>query len=135
MAAKLEGRAREILEAPNYVIVSIPRPDGSVQSVVVWADVDGDNVRLNSAIGRKWPANLQQAKAATVLAMHEGNPYEWVAVEAELIAASTDGADDHIDALAKKYLNADSYPYRNPAEQRITFTLAPKRVHYQPPRG
>jgi PPOX class probable F420-dependent enzyme len=135
MAAKLEGRAREILEAPNYVIVSIPRPDGSVQSVVVWADLDGDNVRLNSAIGRKWPANLQQAKAATVLAMHEGNPYEWVAVEAELIAASTDGADDHIDALAKKYLNADSYPYRNPAEQRIILTLAPKRVHYQPPRG
>ena len=135
MAAKIEGRAREILEAPNYAIVSIPRPDGSVQSVVVWADLDGDNVRLNSAIGRKWPANLQQAKAATVLAMHEGNPYEWVAVEAELTAASTDGADDHIDALAKKYLNADSYPYRNPAEQRITFTLSPKRVHYQPPRG
>jgi hypothetical protein len=131
MAAKLEGRAREILDAPNYLIVSIPRPDGSVQSVVVWGDVDGENVRVNSAVGRGWPANLQRAKTATVVAMHESNPYEWVSVETELVEATPEGADEHIDALAKKYLNLDSYPYRVPDEQRIKLVLAPKRIHYQ----
>lgn len=134
MADKLEGRAREILDAPNYVIVSIPREDGSVQSVVVWASVAGDDVALNSAIGRGWPANLQQAKRATVLAMADANPYEWVSVEGELVEATTEGADEHIDRLAKKYLGVDSYPYRSPAEQRIRFTLRPIRIHHNAPR-
>jgi hypothetical protein len=135
MAAKLEGRAREILDAPHYTVVSIPRANGTVQSVVTWADVDADgNVMVNSAIGRAWPAALQRAKRATVLAMVEGNPYEWVSVEAELIDATTDGADAHIDALAKKYLGVDSYPYRRPDEQRISFKLRPTHVVHQAPR-
>jgi PPOX class probable F420-dependent enzyme len=135
MAAVLEGRPREILEAPNYVVLSIPREDGSVQSVVVWAHLDDDHVTLNSAIGRGWPANLQRTKKATVLAMADSNPYEWVAVEGELVEASTEGADDHIDQLAKKYLDADSYPYRNEAEQRISFWLRPTRIRYNAPMG
>ena len=135
MAAQLEGRAKEIFDAPNYVTVSIPREDGSVQSVVVWASVDGDKLELNSAIGRGWPANLQRAKRATVLAMGEGNPYEWVSYEGELEEATTDGADEHIDALAKKYLGVDRYPYHTPEEQRIRFRLRPTRIRYQPPQG
>ena len=133
MAATLEGRAREILEAPNHVVVSIARPDRSVQSVVVWADLDGDNVRLNSVLGRGWPANLQRAKRATVLAMNRTNPYEWVSLETDLIDASAAGADEHIDRLAKKYRGLDSYPGRKPGEQRISFTLQPRRVTYRPP--
>ncbi len=130
MSAKLEGRAREIVEAPNYVVVSIPRPDGTVQSVVVWADVDGEQILLNSAIGRHWPANLKRAGRATVLAMAGNDPYEWVAVEGELVEATTDGADSDIDRLAKKYLGVDSYPYRRPDERRISFRLRPQRIKY-----
>jgi PPOX class probable F420-dependent enzyme len=130
MPAKLEGRAREIVEAPNYVVVSIPRSDGTVQSVVVWADVDGEQILLNSAIGRHWPANLKRAGRATVLAMAGNDPYEWVAVEGELVEATTDGADPDIDRLAKKYLGVDSYPYRRPDERRISFRLRPQRIKY-----
>jgi len=130
MPAKLEGRAREIVEAPNYVVVSIPRSDGTVQSVVLWADVDGEQILLNSAIGRHWPANLKRAGRATVVAMADSNPYEWVAVEGELTEATTDGADPDIDRLAKKYLGVDSYPYRRPEEQRISFRLRPQRIKY-----
>jgi PPOX class probable F420-dependent enzyme len=133
MAATLEGRPREILEAPNYAVVSIPRADGTVQSVVAWAHVDGDHVTLNSAIGRGWPTNLERAKKATVLAMADSNPYEWVSVEGDLAEATTEGADEHIDQLANKYLGVDSYPYRTPDEQRISFTLRPTRIRYNAP--
>jgi PPOX class probable F420-dependent enzyme len=134
MAATLDGRAREILEAPNHAIVSIARADGSVQSVVAWAHVDGDHVTLNSAKGRGWPANLSRARKATVLAMADSNPYEWVSVEGELQRESTEGADEHIDELAKKYLGTDSYPFRQPGEQRVSFALRPTRVRYTAPR-
>ncbi len=130
MTVKLEGREREIVAAPNYAVASIPRSDGTVQSVVVWADVDGEQILLNSAIGRHWPANLKRAGRATVLVIADNDPYEWVAVEGELVEATTDGADDDIDRLAKKYLGVDSYPYRRPEERRISFRLRPQRMKY-----
>jgi PPOX class probable F420-dependent enzyme len=135
MADRLEGRPREIVEqGKNYAHVAIPRTDGTVQTVIVWADVDdAGNVTLNSSEGRRWPENLRKAGTATVTLMADGNPYEWVSVTGRLAGDTHEGADEHIDHLAKKYIDADSYPFRQPGEQRIKFTLAPERVHYNPP--
>jgi PPOX class probable F420-dependent enzyme len=135
MAATLEGRPRDIIaEGKNYAHVAIPREDGTVQSVIVWADADENgNVELNSAEGRQWPANLKRAGTATVTVMADGNPYEWVSVTGRLADATHEGADEHIDKLAKKYLDADSYPFRRDDEQRVKLTLTPERVHYNPP--
>ncbi len=132
MAEKLEGRIREIVEqGKNYAHVAIPRKDGTVQTVIAWAHTDDDgNVTLNSAEGRKWPANLRRAKTATVTLMADGNPYEYVSVTGRLAGDTHDGADEHINALSKKYIDKDEYPFRQPGEERIKFTLTPERVSY-----
>jgi PPOX class probable F420-dependent enzyme len=132
MADKLEGRQREIFEqGKNYAHVSIPREDGTVQSVIVWTHIDDQgNVTLNSAEGRVWPANLRRARTATVTLMADGNPYEYVSVVGRLAEDTHEGADEHIDALAKKYIDQDKYPYRQPGEQRIKFALAPEKITY-----
>jgi PPOX class probable F420-dependent enzyme len=134
MADTLEGRPAEIIEGKNYAHVAIPRRDGTVQTVVVWAHAEDGNVLLNSQEGRAWPENLRRAGTATVTVMADGNPYEWVAVTGRLAEDTHEGADEHIDFLAKKYLDADSYPFRQPGQQRIKFVLRPERVHYTPPR-
>ena len=130
--ADLEGRSLDIVkEGKNYAHVAIPTDDGSVQTVIVWAHADEDgNVTLNSAEGRAWPANLRKAKKATVTLMADGNPYEWVSIRGELIDDTHEGADEDIDMLAKKYVDADTYPYRQEGEQRVKFTLRPERVTY-----
>ena len=133
MAATLEGRPQEIIAGKNYAHVAIPRADGTVQTVIVWAHTDGANVMLNSAEGRDWPQNLRRAGTATVTVMADSNPYEWVSVTGRLVEDTHDGADPHIDSLAKKYLGVDSYPYRKEGEQRIKFALVPERVHYNAP--
>jgi hypothetical protein len=135
MPAELTGRPREILEqGKNYAHVAIPRSDGTVQTVITWAHADGNGgVTLNSAEGRAWPETLRRAGTATVTLMADGNPYEWVSVTGRLAEDTHEGADEHIDFLAKKYLDADSYPFRKEGEQRIKFTLTPERVHYNPP--
>jgi PPOX class probable F420-dependent enzyme len=134
MANTLEGRPEEIIAGRNYAHLAIPRPDGTVQTVIVWADHDAGNITLNSAEGRKWPENLRRAGNATVTVMADGNPYEWVSVTGRVAEDTHDGADAHIDALAKKYLDADSYPFRRPDEQRVKFVLRPERVHYNAPQ-
>jgi PPOX class probable F420-dependent enzyme len=132
MAAKLEGRAREIVKDKNFAHVAVPRQDGTIQGVVVWADVDDQGrVVVNSAEGRGWPQNLRRAGNATVTVANHENPYEFVSVTGRLVEDTHDGADDVIDGLAKKYLDADSYPFRQEGEQRVTFVLEPERVSHQ----
>jgi PPOX class probable F420-dependent enzyme len=134
MAATLEGRPREIIAAPNYAHLSIPRRDGTVQTLMIWADVRDGKIMINSAEGRQWPDNLRRAGTATITVLADSNPYEWVSVTARLADDTHDGADESIDALAKKYLGVDSYPYRQAGEQRVKFLLEPERVHYNAPR-
>jgi PPOX class probable F420-dependent enzyme len=129
----LEGRAQEIIAGKNYAHVAIPRPDGTVQTVIAWVHTEDGDVLLNSQEGRAWPENLRRAGTATVTVMADNNPYEWVAVTGRVAEDTHEGADEHIDALAKKYLGVDSYPNRQPGQQRIKFVLRPERVHYQRP--
>jgi PPOX class probable F420-dependent enzyme len=129
VASKLEGRAREIVADKNYAHLSVLRKDGSIQSVVVWADADEQGrVVVNSAEGRGWPTNLRRAGRATISVANAQDPFEFVSITATVDEDTNEGADDIIDALAKKYLDVDSYPGRTPDEQRVTFRLAPERV-------
>jgi PPOX class probable F420-dependent enzyme len=134
MSDTLEGRPQEIIAGRNYAHLAIPRADGTVQTVIVWAHADDGKVTLNSAEGRKWPENLRRAGTATVTVMADSDPYEWVSVTGRLEEDTHEGADEGIDFLAKKYLDADSYPFRRPDEQRVKFVLRPERIHYNAPR-
>jgi PPOX class probable F420-dependent enzyme len=129
MADQFEGRVRELFENKNYAIVSVPRSDGTVETVVAWVHPEGDNLTLNSAEGRGWPANVRRAGTATITVMDDGNPYVWASVTGRLVEATHDGADAHIDALSNKYVDQD-YPYRTPDEQRVKIVLKPERVTY-----
>jgi PPOX class probable F420-dependent enzyme len=132
VASKLEGRARDIVADKNFAHLSVPRQDGTIQSVVIWADVDDQGrVVVNSAEGRGWPKNLRRAGEATLSIANGDNPYEFVSLTGKLVEDTHDGADDVIDALAKKYMGVDSYPFRQEGEQRITFVIEPERVALQ----
>jgi PPOX class probable F420-dependent enzyme len=128
--AQIEGPARALIESKNHAVVSTLNENGSIHSTVVWADVEDGVVAVNSAVGRKWPTNLERDPRITVTVYDESNPYEYVEIRGTA-SGTTDGADDHIDRLAKKYLDADSYPFRQPGEQRIKFVVDADRVRHQ----
>ena len=118
-----------LLEQPNVAIVSTHNADGSILSAIAWVNTEGDELAVNSAVGRKWPTNLQRDPNVTVVVYPPDNPMEYVEVRGT--ATVDDGADEHIDALSKKYINQDKYPFRVPGEERIKFTIAPEHVRYQ----
>ena len=78
-----------------------------------------------------WPRNLRRAGTATVTVMADGDPNEYVSIRGRLIGGAHEGAQAYIDQLAKKYLGEETFPYREPGEQRVMFTLEPVRVTYQ----
>jgi PPOX class probable F420-dependent enzyme len=129
VSARIEGRVKEILHGRDVAHVAIPRADGSVHSVIVWASEEDGLLTLNSAVGRAWPANLRRAGRATVTMMADGNSNEWISIEGRLEEATTTGAREHIDALAIKYGQRE-FRLRSATEQRVKFTLRPERIYY-----
>jgi PPOX class probable F420-dependent enzyme len=127
MATIQDSDVRQLLEKPNYAVVSTHNPDDSIHSTVVWVDTENSSVAVNSAIGRKWPTNLQRDPRVNVLVQEADNPYYYVEIRGQA-RATTDGADEHINRLAKKYIGQDEYPYRQPGEQRVKFVIEPERV-------
>ncbi len=126
----IEGRARELLEAKNFCHVGTVGADGAPHVVPVWVDTDGDHVVLNSAEGRVWVRNAERDPRVTCTVTNSENPYEYVLINGRVAEHTTDGADQHIDAMAKKYLGQDEYPFRQPTEQRVIFRILPERVRH-----
>jgi PPOX class probable F420-dependent enzyme len=102
--------------------------DGTPQVTPVWFDWDGSRLRINTAKGRLKDKNLRRTPAVALSIMDLDNPYRYVQVRGRVAAVTESGADAHIDALSKKYLGQDRYPYRKPGEVRVIFTIAPDRV-------
>jgi PPOX class probable F420-dependent enzyme len=131
MSTAIEGRAEDLLRGKNYANVATLRPDGSVQVAPVWVDVKDGQAVLNSAEGRAWPRNLERDPRVTLTVQNMENPYEYVEIRGRVADRTTDGADEHIDSMAKKYLGQDEYPYRQPGEQRIIIRVEPEHVYLQ----
>ncbi len=125
--SKIEGDVEAFLENPYAGVVTTLRHDGLPHSTVVWVDVGGGNVSFNTAVGRAKERHLRENPKVALTVVDPNDAYRWVSISgtAEL---TTDGADPQIDKLAKKYLGKDEYPWRNPAEQRISVRIRPTRV-------
>jgi PPOX class probable F420-dependent enzyme len=128
MSTSIEGRAEALLRGRNFAHIGTLRADGSVQVSPTWVDVQGGRVALNTAEGRAWPRNLERDPRITLEVQNFENPYEYVEIRGRVAERTHDGADAHIDLLAKKYLDVDQYPMRQPGEQRVVIHVEPDYV-------
>jgi PPOX class probable F420-dependent enzyme len=92
----------------------------------VWVDIKDGLPVVNTAEGRAWPNNLERDPRVTLTVQNMENPYEYLEVRGRVAERTHDGADEHIDSLAKKYLGKDEYPYRQPGEQRVIIRVEPE---------
>ncbi|HWW89959.1 MAG TPA: PPOX class F420-dependent oxidoreductase [Solirubrobacteraceae bacterium] len=128
MSTRIEGRAEELLRGRNFAHIGTLRADGSVQVSPAWVDVQDGRVAVNTAEGRAWPRNLERNPRITLEVQNFENPYEYLEIRGRVAERTHDGADEHIDLLAKKYLDLDKYPMRQPGEQRVIIRVEPDYV-------
>jgi PPOX class probable F420-dependent enzyme len=123
--AGLTDEQARLLQGPNFATVVTLNADGSAQLTIVWIDWDGEYVLFNTAAGRAKPRNLERDPRVSVLVLDREDGYRWVAVRgtAEL---TTDGADEHIDKLARKYTGDRWQP--KPGERRLIVRFRPEHV-------
>ncbi len=126
MAALTEVQKQFLSDNPFVGIATTLREDGSPHTTVVWVDSNG-GLSFNTARGRAKERHLNRDPRLSLLVVDPQNSYRWVAVtgRAEL---TEDGADAQIDKLAKKYLDKDTYPFRNPEETRVSVKITPEKI-------
>lgn len=128
----LNAAAKALLGTPVIANLATVAPDGSPHVTPVWVDTDGDDVVINTAEGRAKTRNLRASAKVAVSVVDPGDPYRVVALQGTVAEITTDGAEAHIDALARKYLGVDTYPMRQPGEERVKVRIRPHRVLMQP---
>jgi len=102
--------------------------DGTPQVTPVWFDWDGTHIRVNSAKGRLKDLNMRARAAVAVSIVDPDNIYRYLSIRGRVVEVTEQGADAHIDALAKKYLGKDKYPLRRAGEVRVTYKIRPERI-------
>ena len=108
-----------------FASLATAMPDGSPQVTPVWFDYKDGLIRVNSARGRVKTRNMTAGAPVALAIIDPDDPYRYVQIRGRVGRVSEDGADRHIDSLAKKYLGQDKYPYAKPGEVRVMYEIEP----------
>jgi PPOX class probable F420-dependent enzyme len=128
MAATIPEAFKNLFVKVAFAHLATLMPDGSPQVTPVWVDYDGSHVRVNSAKGRLKDKNMRRDKRVALSIQDPENAYRYIAVRGEVVEITEQGADAQIDALAKKYLGKERYPFRAAGEVRVIYKIRPEKV-------
>jgi len=127
---KLTQRQVRILNGKNYATVATVMPDGGPEATLVWIETDGAYVYFNTAFPRLKARNLKRDNRVAIVVFDPAHPYrDAVAIRgrAQLI---TEGANEHIEKLARMYTGRAFKGFR-PDQKRVIVKVTPERIHMQ----
>ena len=122
--AILNEKDLALLGEPQLAHVATIEADGTPHVTPVWVDTDGEHVVFNTAKGRQKYLNMSRNPVVAVSVADKADDFRtlWIKGTVEFV---TEGADEHIDRMAKKYLGQDTYPWRRPGEERVIVRVTP----------
>ena len=129
MSDAIPDKYRDLFTKRAFASLGTLMPDGRPQVTPVWCDLEGDYVIFNSAKGRQKDRNVRRDPRVSLAIIDPENPYRFLEIRGRVTEITEEGADAHIDKMAKKYLGKDSYPFRTPGEVRVIVKIAPDKVH------
>ena len=127
MAIPLPQSVKKLLQDKAYGHVVTYNDKGTAQLTMVWMDVEGDDVLFNTSEGRRKSQNLRR-DPRTIVSVQDRNDPQAHAVFYGKARVTEAGADEHIDKLAKRFLGADKYPFRQPGEKRLIVRISVDRI-------
>lgn len=126
----LSPGAVAFLQEPQIANFVTLMADGSPQVTPVWVDVeaDGSAILINTAEGRVKSKNIDSRPQVAISVVDRNNDFRYVTLRGTVVEQRHEGANEHIDFLAKKYLGVDVYPNHTPTEQRVILRIKPHHV-------
>ncbi|RPJ86974.1 MAG: PPOX class F420-dependent oxidoreductase [Acidobacteria bacterium] len=118
----------DLFQKPCFANLATLMPDGRPQVTPVWCDYDGTYVVVNTAKGRQKDRNMRRDNRVSLSIMDSKNPYRYLEIRGTVAEITEEGASDHIDKMAKKYLGLDKYPNAQPGEVRVLHKIRPEKT-------
>ena len=128
MSDVIPEKYKDLFDKKAFANLATLNSDGTPQVTPVWVDYDGNYVLVNSARGRRKDKNIERNRAVALSIQDPDNPYRYLEVRGKVTDITEEGADQHIDKMAKKYLGAEKYPGRQPGEVRVLYKIKPERT-------
>src|SRR3954447_77486 len=125
---KLAEGLLALLRQPSTCYIATLMADGSPQVTQVWVDTDGEHIIINSVQSHVKVRNIKRDPRVAVVVSDPGNPSRYFQVRGRVVTMTTDGAANHIEMLAQKYLGAP-YPWFGGRDQvRVILVIEPDKV-------
>ncbi len=125
----IPDKFKDLFQKKAFAQFATLMPDGSPHVAPVWVDYDGRHILVNSAKGRVKDRNVRRDPRVGLDLVNPENPYRHLSIRGRVAEIIEQGADAHIDKMAKKYLGQDRYPGRSPGEVRVLYKIEPQHVH------
>ena len=126
--AAIPEKYRDLVDKKAFAQLATLMPDGSPHVAPVWFEYDGTHIMINSAKGRIKDKNMRRDPRVSMDILDPDNPYRHLSIRGKVVDITENGAVDHINKLAHKYMGQD-YPYRQPGEVRVIYKIEPERTH------
>jgi PPOX class probable F420-dependent enzyme len=126
--AEIPENYQDLFKKKSFAHLATNMADGRPQVTPVWIDFDGRHLLVNSATARVKDQNMRRDNRVALSILDPDNPYRYISILGEVVEITLDGADAHIDLLAKRYLGKDKYPYHRPGEARVIYKIRPDKV-------
>jgi len=124
----LPGGLLALLREPSLCFLATSMPDGSPQLTQTWVDTDGTHILVNSVRGHQKMRNIERDPRIALNIADPGTPSRYYAVRGQVLDVTTDGAEEHIEKLAQRYLGRP-YPWFGGRDQvRLLLTIEAERV-------
>jgi PPOX class probable F420-dependent enzyme len=124
----LPDSVKRLIEAKTYANVATLMPDGSPHVTQTWVDHEGDVVVINTFEGSQKYRNAVRNPKIALDVCDPGSPYNMAMIRGRVKEVTFDGAEEHIDRMAKKYLGQDTYPMRRPGVRRVLIKIEATHV-------
>jgi len=118
----------DLFERETFAHVVTMSPDGLPHATPVWIDYDADDNRIlvNTERHRRKAKHAAENPAVAVSMTDPDDPYRYLSVSGEIEEITTDGAREHIEMLAQRYVGGE-YPSEIKTE-RVILRIRPERV-------
>lgn len=126
--AGIPDKYKDLFTKPVVGVLATLMTDGQPTVNPVWIDLQDGFVVVNSARGRLKDRNMRRDPRVAVTLVDPDNPYRYIEIRGRVAEITQEGADRHIDRMAKKYLGKDKYPFSQPGEVRVLYRIRPEKI-------
>ncbi|MFB6187832.1 MAG: PPOX class F420-dependent oxidoreductase [Halobacteriaceae archaeon] len=119
----------DLFERETFANFATKMPEGTPHVTPVWIDHDDNIIEVNSAQGRQKVKNVKRDPQVGICIIDPEDPYRYISILGKVIEITEQGAVDHINKLARRYMDVEEYPNLDDEEgNRVRLRIEPYRV-------